>query len=152
MSKTTSAETGPGADEELPLGTTAEFSRMHKWLKRGIVICLFALVVEGSMTVPALAIWYGFPTLSFTEICDEFMKVRWADENATCEYPYPIGGPPFGGEPEGAGRDTAQDQWGVQPKPALPRIGFRELVRNKEEREARQAAETARAETETGTG
>ncbi|CAM2800655.1 hypothetical protein [Skermania piniformis] len=131
----------PTADsgEELPLGTTSHFARMHSWLKRGILVCLVVLVVEGSFTVPALAIWYGFPTLSLTEICDELMKVRWSDETAECEYPYPLHGPPFGGRPEGAGRTTAQDEWGVQPEPEYPRIGFRQLVRNKEEREARQS-------------
>jgi hypothetical protein len=140
-------QAGPDTDEDLPLGTTPQFSRMHRYLKRGIIVCLVALVVEGSMTVPALAIWYGFPTLSLTEICDEMMKVRWSDETAECDYPYPIQGPPFGGKPEGAGRDTAEDEWGVQPKPQYDRIGFRELVRNKEEREARQAAQEQSAAT-----
>ncbi len=44
--------------------------------------------------------------------------------------------------PEGAeGKDTAQDEWGIQPVPKYNRIGFRELVRIHDEREARQAAE-----------
>ncbi|NDZ93659.1 hypothetical protein G3I13_24150 [Streptomyces sp. SID6673] len=146
MTKTTpSAQSGTDAEEDLPLGTTRQFSRMHKWLKRGIVTCLVVLVIEGSMTVPALAIYYGWPTLSLTQICDEFMKVRWADDNAECDSPYPIKGPPFGGAPEGAGRDTAKDDWGVQPKSGLDRIGFRELVRHKEEREARQKAQAQAA-------
>jgi hypothetical protein len=44
--------------------------------------------------------------------------------------------------PEGAeGKDTAQDQWGIQPIPKYHRLGFRELVRIHDEREARKAAE-----------
>ena len=129
------------ADKELPQGTTPAFARMHKWLKRFIIICLFGLVIEGAFTVPVLAVWYGAPTLSLTEICDEFMKVRWSDETAECEYPHPIGGPPFGGPGEGTGRDTAKTEWGVQPKSNLDRIRFRELVRNKEEREAREKSQ-----------
>jgi hypothetical protein len=45
------------------------------------------------------------------------------------------------GPPEGAeGKDTAQDQWGIQPVPKYHRLGFRELVRIHDEREARKAA------------
>jgi len=133
----TDAGSGTESDQELPLGTTPQFARMHRLLRIAITVCLFGLVIEGAFTVPALAIWYGYPTLSLTEICDEFMKVRWNDETATCEYPYPIGGPPYGGKGEGTERTTASTTWGVQPKSNLPRIGFRELVRNRERRAGR---------------
>lgn len=129
------------AEQDLPLGTTQAFAGMHKWLKRGIFICLFALVVEGAFTVPALAIWYGWPTLSLTEICSEMMKVRYSDDTLECRQPYPLGGPPFGGEPEAAHQTTAQDQWGVQPKPEYPRIGFRQLVKIHDARIAREEAQ-----------
>lgn len=129
--------------EELPLGTTPAFARMHKWLKRGIFVCLFALVIEGAFTVPALAVWYGWPTLSLTEICSELMKVRYSDDTLECQHPYPMGGPPFGGAPEAANQKTAQDQWGVQPKPDYQRIGFRELIKIHDERVARQEAQNA---------
>lgn len=122
-------------DEDLPLGTTPPYARMHRFIKRGVFVCLFALVIEGAFTVPALAIWYGYPTLSFQEICSEMLKVRYSDDTLECEYPYPLFGPP-----EGAGQQTAEDEWGVQPKPGWDPIGFRELVRNHEEREAREAA------------
>ncbi|MCT7661217.1 hypothetical protein [Mycobacterium deserti] len=111
---------------------------MHKWLKRGLYVCLFGLVIEGSLTVPVMAIWYGWPTLSLTEICSELMKVRFTDDNLECQQPYPIGGPPFGGAPEAAGQSTARDEWGVQPKPLYESIGFRELVKIHEERTAQQ--------------
>ncbi|MGW0018178.1 hypothetical protein ACWDUD_07600 [Rhodococcus sp. NPDC003382] len=121
------------AEDELPLGTTPTYARMHKWIKRGVFVCLFALVVEGAFTVPALAIWYGWPQLSFQEICSELMKVRYSDDTLECEYPYPLFGPPEGA----AGKDTARDEWGIQPTPGWERIGFRELVRNHQEREGR---------------
>jgi hypothetical protein len=126
------------SEEELPLGTTPPFARMHKWIKRGVFVCLFALVIEGAFTVPALAIWYGWPTLSFQEICSEMMKVRYSDDTMECQYPYPLFGPPEGA----AGKDTAKDAWGIQPTPEWKPIGFRELVRNHDERLARQAAES----------
>ncbi|MBH0781434.1 hypothetical protein [Nocardia bovistercoris] len=131
------------SEPDLPSGTTPAFARMHKLLQRGIFVCLFALVIEGAFTVPALAIWYGYPTLSLTEICGELMKVRFHDDNAECEYPYPLSGPPYGGAPEAANQTTAQDDWGVQPKPRYDRIGFRELVRLHDERLAREADRTA---------
>ena len=130
------------ATAPLPVGTTRTWAKMHTWLRRGLYVCLFGLVIEGSLTVPAVAVWYGWPTLSLTEICSELMKVRYSDDNLECRQPYPLGGPPFGGAPEAAGQQTAKDRWGVQPVPEYDRIGFRELVRIHQEREARKAATT----------
>ena len=135
----------PDSSESLPLGTTSTWAGMHKWLKRGLFVCLFGLVIEGSLTVPGIAVWYGWPTLSLTEICSELLKVRYSDDGLECTQPYPIGGPPFGGAPEGAGQQTSRDEWGVQPIPEYDRIGFRELIRIRDEREAREAAATAEA-------
>lgn len=121
--------------EELPLGTTPAFAGMHKWLKRGLIVCLTALVLEGAFTFPLLALWYGWPQLSLQEICSEFEKIRFADESRECIYPYPLFGPA-----EGAGQKTARDEWGVQPKPLYKAIGYRELVKRRDARLARQAA------------
>lgn len=126
--------------DSLPIGTTSTWARMHKWLKRALYVCLFGLVIEGSLTVPVMAVWYGWPTLSLTEICSELMKVRFSDDALECQQPYPLGGPPFGGAPEAAGQRTAKDDWGIQPKPRYERIGFRELVRIHQERIAHQSA------------
>lgn len=120
--------------QPLPLGTTPAFAGMHKWLQRGLVVCLTALVLEGAFTFPLLAMWYGWPTLSLQEICTEFEKIRFADESRVCIYPYPLFGPA-----EGAGQTTAQDQWGIQPRPQYKAIGYRELIQRVE---ARQAAES----------
>ncbi len=134
-----SAAEPEGSVEALPLGTTFTWARMHKWLKRGLYVCLFGLVIEGSLTVPVMAIWYGWPTLSLTQICSELMKVRFSDDSLECQQPYPIGGPPLGGAPEAAGQHTARDEWGIQPKPRYARIGFRELVKIRDDRLAHQA-------------
>jgi hypothetical protein len=108
---------------------------MHKWLQRGLFVCLTALVLEGAFTFPLLALWYGWPTLSLQEICSEFEKIRFADETRECRYPYPLFAPA-----EGAGQTTARDAWGVQPRPLTKRIEFRELVRRRDERLARAGA------------
>lgn len=137
MSESTTDESAPA--EPLPPGTSATWAGMHKWLKRGLFVCLFGLVIEGSLTVPVIAVWYGWPTLSLTEICSELLKVRYSNDALECTQPYPLSGPPFGGPPEAAGQHTARDDWGVQPRPRYDRIGFRELVKIHDERIARQA-------------
>lgn len=119
---------------DLPLGTTPAFAGMHKWLQRALIVCLTALVLEGAFTFPLLAMWYGWPTLSLQEICSEFEKIRFSDESRECIYPYPLFAPV-----EGAGQKTARDVWGVQPKPQYQRIGYRELVRRRDERLARES-------------
>ena len=138
---TTSSPAAPDAEQkpapELPAGTTPLYANMHKWIKRATLVCLVALVVEGAFTLPFMAVYYGYPTLSLTQICSELLKVRYSDDALECKVPYPILGPPEGAE----GKDTAQDKWGIQPTPQYNRLGFRELVRIHEEREARKAAE-----------
>lgn len=119
----------------LPPGTTPAFANMHKWLQRGLMVCLTALVLEGALTMPLLAVWYGWPTLSFVEICSELQKVRFSDDTRECIYPYPLFGPS-----EGAGQTTAQDKWGVQPTPRYKRIGYRELIAIREARLAQQVS------------
>lgn len=122
-------------EKRLPPGTTPAFVGMHKWLQRGLIVCLVALVLEGALTFPLLAIWYGWPTLSLQQICSEFEKIRFNDDARECIYPYPLFGPA-----EGAGQKTAQDRWGVQPYPLYKRVEFRGLIKRREARLARQAA------------
>ena len=123
------------SNNTLPLGTTEPNARLHKWIQRGLFVCLAALVLEGSFTLPLLLLWYGWPTLSLVDLCSELEKVRYSDDSRVCIYPYPLFGPA-----EGAGQKTALDAWGVQPKPQYPRIGFRDLVKIHNDRLARQAA------------
>jgi hypothetical protein len=33
-----------------------------------VLVCLVALVIEGAFTLPFMAIYYGYPTLSLTQI------------------------------------------------------------------------------------
>ena len=117
------------SEQELPAGTTPYFANMHKWLQRGLFVCLTALVIEGAFTAPLMALWYGWPQLSFQEICSELEKIRFADERRECVFPYPLFAPA-----EGAGQQTAQDAWGVQPRPLYKAVGFRELIEIRERR------------------
>jgi hypothetical protein len=117
---------------------------MHKWLQRGLLVCLIALVFEGTATVPLLLVWMGWPTLSPLEICSELTKVRYSDDTRECIFPYPLFGPS-----EAAGQTTAKDRWGIQPTPGYRRIGFRDLVKFRDERLARQTAARAAADVPT---
>ena len=119
----------------LPLGTTPAFANMHKWLQRGLFVCLTALVLEGAFTLPFLLVWFGWPTLTIPEVCHELMKVRYSDDQYECQIPHPLFAPS-----EGAGQTTAKDIWGIQPTPQYKRIGFRDLVKFRDERVAREAA------------
>lgn len=120
----------PDSEQEHPMGTSSYFANMHKWLQRGLFVCLTALVLEGAFTFPLLAIWYGWPQLSLQEICSEFLKIQFADDEKECLYPYPLFGPP-----EGRGQTEArQDVWGIQPKPLYDRVEFREFVKKRDER------------------
>src|SRR3569833_1549361 len=53
-SKADASADGDSGSDNLPLGTTKQYARMHKWLKRGILVGLVGLVIEGSFTLPFL--------------------------------------------------------------------------------------------------
>ena len=131
--------------QNLPLGTTAPFANMHKWLQRGLIVCLTALVIEGAFIVPFCLVWYGWPTLSIQEMCSELMKVRYVDDDVECKYPYPLFGPAEGKVAmeyvRSKNKDT--DIWGIQPTPLYKRIGFRDLVKWRNERLAKEQAAAA---------
>jgi len=124
-------------EDSLPAGTTAYFANMHKWLQRGLFVCLVVLVIEASLSLPGLLIWFGWPTLTVTEVCDELMKVRWSDDNAVCLVPHPLYGANEGEGRTAGPNATTQDEWGIQPRPLYRRIGYRDLVRFRDERLAR---------------
>ncbi|MFA5941080.1 MAG: hypothetical protein WC809_17120 [Sinimarinibacterium sp.] len=126
-------------DNTLPLGTTPHYATMHKWLQRGLLVCLVVLVIEASLSLPFIAVWMGWPTLSMTEICHEMTKVRYSSDAAECKVPHPL----FDSSEGVAFKDSAQDLWGIQPRPLYKRIGYRDLVKFRDERLAREAAARA---------
>jgi hypothetical protein len=130
-------------DEELPLGTAPQWARMHTIIRRVCYVLLFGLVIEGALTFPLLAIWYGVPTLSPKQVCSELQKVMYSDDKRECRTAA-LDSPPLGGTAEAQHETTSKDVWGVQPNPQYPAVGFRELVKNKQQRDA--AAKKAAAE------
>ena len=41
-------------EANLPVGTTGHFANMHRWLQRGLFVCLVVLVFEASFSLPGL--------------------------------------------------------------------------------------------------
>jgi hypothetical protein len=122
-------------NEDLPLGTPPEHERMHTIIRRVCYVLLFGLVIEGALTFPLLAMWYGVPELSPAQVCDELQKVMYHDDTRECRTA-DLNSPPLGGKAEAEGQTTSEDIWRIQPKPLYPRVGYRELVENKRRREA----------------
>src|SRR3546814_12897287 len=63
-------------------------------------------------------------------------KVRYSDDRAECKVPMPLFSQSEGVE----FRHSAKDEWGIQPRPLYKRIGFRDLVRFRDERLTRETA------------
>jgi hypothetical protein len=131
------------SDKELPLGTAPQYARMHTIIRRVCYVLLFGLVIEGALTFPLLAIWYGVPTLSPKEVCSELQKVMYSDDKRQCRTAA-LDSPPLGGTAEAQHETTSKDIWGVQPNPQYPQVGFRQLVKNKEQRAAAEKAAAAK--------
>lgn len=117
----TAEDKDPAAD--LEPGTTPYYARMHKWIKRAVLVCLVALVIEGAFTLPFMAVYYGYPTLSLTQICSELLKIRYSNDTLECKYPYP----PFAargrrGQGHRAGRVGHPTDTEVSPA-GVPRTG-----------------------------
>lgn len=70
---------------------------------------------RGAFTLPFLAIWYGYPTLSFRDICSELMKVRYSNESLECRHPYLLPGPPISGAPEARASTRPRTSGGFSP-------------------------------------
>lgn len=109
-------------------GTHPEDARLHKIVKGFALFCLFGLVIEGTFYVPFIVAWYGWPTLSMQEICDELHKVMWDDQSRTCEYPYELLGPSEPRRYEPYLKDLSGPSSPISPMPLYKRLGFRELV------------------------
>jgi hypothetical protein len=121
--------------DDLPLGTPPAFARMHRTIRRVCYVLLFGLVLEGALTFPLLAIWYGVPDLSPKQVCSELQKVAYSDDSRECEtHSFPQ--PPLRAPTEAEGQNTSEDDWGVQPEPGYDDVEFRELVENRRRREA----------------
>ena len=115
--------------------------RMHRVIYILTVVCLFAQVIEGSLIIPGVLLYWGFPQLGLSEICDEMYKIVYDDESRECENPPPL----FRYEPEPWRQPSRDDRFGpvIQSAPRWDVPGYREVI---ERRHARQVRETGGSE------
>lgn len=122
--------------------------RLHNIIFILAAILLTGQVLEGAFLIPGLAVYYGWPTITLTEVCSEISKIAYQDEDRYCEFPYPL----FKWEPEPWGQKSVDDKFppAQPPNAKFERLGFREVLKVREERMARKAAQAeAAAQSET---
>ena len=115
---TSSPANEDGKADALPPGTTPYYARMHKWIKRAVLVCLIALVIEGAFTLPFMAIYYGYPTLSLTEICSELLKGPVFQRHIGMSIPVPGVGATRGRRGQGYGPGPVGNPARAQISPA----------------------------------
>lgn len=110
---------------------------MHRVIYWITVVLLTAQVIEGSLVVPYVLVYFGFPQLGLREICDEMQKIAYADDERVCQFPVPL----FS-EPEPWKYSSRAEVFGpaTPPKPGWKMPGFRGVIKLRQEREARRAA------------
>ena len=72
----------------------------HASIRRVCYVLLFGLVIEGALTFPLLAIWYGVPELSPAEVCSELQKVMYSDDDPRVRDPLASTRRPSAGRPK----------------------------------------------------
>ena len=117
--------------------------RLHNTIFVLAALLLTGQVIEGVLLIPGLAVYYGWPTITLTEVCSEISKIAYHDEDRYCEFPYPL----FKTTPEPWGQKSVDDIFppAQPPNPKYELPGFREVLKIREERIARKAAEAQSA-------
>ncbi|MBW2399820.1 MAG: hypothetical protein JRG80_11165 [Deltaproteobacteria bacterium] len=110
--------------------------RMHRVIYWITVVFLTAQVIEGSLVVPYVLVYFGFPQLGLVEICSEMQKIAYADEERVCQFPVPL----FS-SPEPWNYPSRAERFGpsTPPQPDWELPGFRGIIEQRREREARRA-------------
>ena len=129
------AETANPTDD-LPPGTTPYYARMHKWIKRAVLVCLVALVIEGAFTLAVHGRLLRLPDAEPHSDLQRAAQDPVLQRHLGVQVPLPAART---ARRAPKARPPPQDVWGIQPTPEVPRLGFRELVRIHDERIARQS-------------
>ena len=106
---------------------------MHTIIRRVCYVLLFGLVIEGALTFPLLAIWYGVPGALTGRGVQRAAEGHVLRRRAASARPTTCNSPPFGGTAEAEDQTTVRGRLG-RPAQArcTHRVDFRELVENKE--------------------
>lgn len=120
--------------------------RLHNTIFAIAVVLLTGQVLEGALLIPFVAVYFGWPTLTLTEVCSEMVKMAYADEDRYCEFPVPL----FQSVPEPWLQKNVDHIFppATPPRPNFERLGFREVLEVRERRMQRKAAEAEAAKSQ----
>lgn len=112
--------------------------RLHRIVFVTAALCLVVQVVEGSLFVPFVLAYLGFPKVGLQDICSELYDISYRDDDRTCRYPYPLFFQDF--TPEPARRESKEGVFGpvTPPRPHYRVPGWREMISIVEARRAAQ--------------
>ncbi len=121
--------------------------RMHRVIYWITIVFLTAQVIEGSLVVPYVLVYFGFPQVGLVDICSEMQKIIYDDEERVCEFPVPL----FS-SPEPWAYKSRSEQFGpsTPPRPRWELPGFRGIIEQRRQRELRNQAAALEAHTNVG--
>lgn len=73
---------------------------LHRVVFLAAALCLVIQVIEGSLFVPFVLAYLGFPRVGMQEICRELYNLSYEDGDRECLYPYPVFFQDFTPEPD----------------------------------------------------
>ena len=113
--------------------------RLHRVVFLAAALCLVIQVIEGSLFVPFVLAYLGFPRVGMQEICRELYNLTYQDDDRECRYPYPLFFRDFTPEPDL--QESKEHVFGpvTPPRPRYDVPGWREMISIVEKRRAAEA-------------
>ena len=113
--------------------------RLHRVVFWAAALCLVIQVIEGSLFVPFVLVYLGYPRVSLQEICRELYNISYQDGDRQCRHPYPVFFRDFAPEP--AREESKEHVFGpvTPPRPRYDVPGWREMISIVEARRAAEA-------------
>ncbi len=116
--------------------------RLHRVVFVAAALCLVVQVIEGTLFIPFVLLYFGFPQVSLQEMCRELYNISYHDDNRECRFPYPLFFQDF--TPEPARQESKEHVFGfvTPPRPRYDLPGWREMISIVEKRRAAEARHT----------
>ena len=99
---------------------------LHKVIFFFTSICLTAQVIEGTLIIPLVLVYFGYPQVGIKEMCDEMYNIVYEADDRECIYPYPL----FSLEPEPWLQESKEHIYGhvTPPRPNYKLPKWREMI------------------------
>lgn len=113
--------------------------RLHRVVFAAAALCLVIQVIEGSLFVPFVLVYLGWPQVGVQEICRELYNLSYQDADRDCRYPYPLFFQDFTPEPDL--QESKEHVFGpvTPPRPHYDVPAWREMISIVEARRAAEA-------------